>query len=117
MRRFFRSALSDLTHAARRLTDGHDPGLRILTYHRVTDAHPRERLCVPVSRFEEQMRRLRERGYQTISLAQAVDWLTGQRQATSDKRRETGNTFRVPGPRSYVPRPICRAHLRRWLRG
>ena len=113
MRRFFRSALSDLTHAARRLTDGHDPGLRILTYHRVTDAHPRERLCVPVSRFEEQMRRLRERGYQTISLAQAVDWLTGQRQATSDKRQvigdgrqETRSASQVPGPMSHAPSAV-----------
>lgn len=81
MKRFLRSTLSDLTYQAMRLTNGHAAGLRILTYHRVTDAHPGDRLCVPVQRFEEQMRWLHDRGYRTISLAQAVDRLQGMRNA------------------------------------
>ena len=99
MKRLLRSTLSDLAYHAGWLTDGHDPGLRILTYHRVTDAHPRERLCVPVARFEEQMRWLRDHGYRTMTLAKAMNWLEESvtsdkrqaRQETSDKRQVTSN--------------------------
>ena len=72
-----RGALSELTYQAIRLTNGRAAGVRILTYHRVTDAHPGDRLCVPVARFSEQMRWLHEAGYQTISFAQTVAWVTG----------------------------------------
>ena len=76
MRRLLRGALSDASYRVLRLTNGRPHGLRILTYHRVTDAHPGDRLCVPVRRFEEQMRRLRDWGYRTISVADAVRWIS-----------------------------------------
>lgn len=48
---------------------GADPGLRILTYHRVNDFHPDDRLSVRVEEFRAQMRHLAEHGYRTISLS------------------------------------------------
>ena len=74
MKSFVRATLSDLTFQALRLTNGAPRGLRILTYHRVTDAHPNDRLCVPVARFAEQMRWLHDAGYQTVSFLQAVQF-------------------------------------------
>lgn len=74
---FLRKTLSDLSYQAIRLTNGARTGLRILTYHRVTDAHPADRLCVPVARFAEQMRHLHEAGYQTVSFLQAVQGVGG----------------------------------------
>jgi len=71
-RRLLRRALSDLTYQAIRQRDG----LRILMYHRVTDAHPGDRLCVRVDRFAQQMGYLHEQGYQAISVSQALRWLT-----------------------------------------
>jgi glycosyltransferase involved in cell wall biosynthesis/peptidoglycan/xylan/chitin deacetylase (PgdA/CDA1 family) len=76
MRHALRRTLSNLTYQAIRLSDGHRAGLRILMYHRVTDAHPGDRLCVPVDHFARQMRYLHEQGYHAISVSQAVRWLT-----------------------------------------
>jgi len=78
MKRLLRETLSDLIYRAIRLTNGRVSGLRILMYHRVTDAHPSNRLCVPVAQFTEQMRFLHEAGYQTVTLAQAVQWAEGR---------------------------------------
>jgi len=78
MKRFLRRALSDVTYRAIRLTNGRASGLRILMYHRVTDAHPSNRLCVPVAQFTEQMHFLHEAGYQTVTLTQAVQWVEGR---------------------------------------
>ncbi|PIQ84084.1 MAG: hypothetical protein COV75_03960, partial [Candidatus Omnitrophica bacterium CG11_big_fil_rev_8_21_14_0_20_63_9] len=72
MKQLLRSTLSDLTYRAMQLSRKNPRGLRILMYHRVTDAHPGKRLCVPVARFAEQMRWLHEHGYRTITFAQAV---------------------------------------------
>ncbi|MBI3009984.1 MAG: polysaccharide deacetylase family protein, partial [Candidatus Omnitrophica bacterium] len=47
-------------------------GLRILMYHRVTAAHPKDRLCVPTAKFDAQMRHLRQEGYQTVRFSQVV---------------------------------------------
>ncbi len=47
-------------------------------YHRVTDAHPGNRLCVPVARFADQMRWLHEHEYRTISFAEAVELVRGR---------------------------------------
>ena len=77
MKRLLRTTLSELAYRAIRMTDGHHTGLRLLTYHRVTDAHPQDRLCVGVSRFAEQMRYLSEAGFKTVSFAQAVQWVRG----------------------------------------
>lgn len=77
MNGLLRRTLSSLSYQAIRLRNGEAQGLRILTYHRVTDAHPADRLCVPVARFAQQMRFLRQAGYQTASLAQAVRWIAG----------------------------------------
>ena len=52
---------------------GRSSGLRMLMYHRVTDAHPQERLCVRVQAFADQMRWLHDRGYRTLTFAQAVE--------------------------------------------
>lgn len=99
MKSLLRRALSDVTYRAIRLTNGHAAGLRILMYHRVTDAHPGNRLCVPVAQFTEQMRFLHEAGYQTVTLAQAVQWV---RQETGDKRQETGDARHVSRLPSHV---------------
>lgn len=78
MKRFLRHSLSTLTYYALRLRNGHHKGVRILTYHRVTDAHPKERLCVPVANFARQMRYLRLLGFQTVTLAQVHRAFHGQ---------------------------------------
>ena len=75
MKRLIRGILSDATYHASRLANGTSGGLRILMYHRVTDAHPHERLCVPVAQWEAQMRDLRDEGYRSLSLADAVRWI------------------------------------------
>ena len=77
MRRFLRSVLSDVSYRTIRFTNGTRHGLRMLMYHRVTDAHPTDRLCVPVAHFAAQMKHLREAGFHTITFAQAVRWITG----------------------------------------
>ncbi len=83
MSSLLRGTLSDLTYRAIRLRNGAAHAqLRILMYHRVTDAHPSDRLCVPVARFDAQMRFLRERGYQAVSFAHAVRWVAGEEELT-----------------------------------
>ncbi len=77
MKRLLRGMLSDLSYRAIRLMEGRTASLRILMYHRVTDAHPADRLCVPVARFAEQMHYLHEAGYQSVSFLQAVQWVGG----------------------------------------
>ena len=76
-----RGLLSDVTYGVSRLTGGaHRAGqVRLLTYHRVTDAHPDDRLCIPVQRFEAQMRWLQEAGYRTVSYADATAWVADGR--------------------------------------
>ncbi len=78
MKRALRHAVSDLSYRVIRLTNGTHPGLRALTYHRVTDAHPEDRLCVPVAMFAQQMRSLHGQGYQTVALEQAATWIAGE---------------------------------------
>jgi len=76
MNRLLRSTLSEAVYQMHRWSNAQDEGLRILTYHRVTDAHPGERLCVPIARFAEQMRHLHEAGYRTVTMAQAAQRMT-----------------------------------------
>ncbi len=91
MKRLVRTTLSSLSHHALRLTNGSShPGLRILTYHRVTDAHPGDRLCVPTDRFAQQMHALHEQGYRTATFGQAIRWVTG---AEEVPRRSVVLTF------------------------
>jgi len=78
MKHLLRRTLSELSYHALRLTNGTPTGVRILTYHRVTDAHPADRLCVPVARFREQMAYLSRAGYRTVGVAQIVDWVRGR---------------------------------------
>ena len=105
MKRLMRAAVSDLAYQARRLTGRAGGGLRVLMYHRVTDAHPGYRLCVPVKNFEAQMRWLREHGYQTMTFAQAVEWVQGGGTGNEIRGTKALNTAvsRFPFP---VSRPV-----------
>ncbi len=67
-----RHLLSDLAYRCIGAGNGADHGLRILMYHRVTDAHPADRLCVPVARFAEQMHLLHEAGYRSLDMTAAT---------------------------------------------
>ena len=78
MKQLLRQSLSSLSYQAMRFTNGTDTGLRILMYHRVTDAHPHERLCVPVKAFAEQMSYLDDEDYHTVTISQVADWLAGR---------------------------------------
>jgi len=73
MKQFLRSVLSGISYRSIQIEDVKDPdryrGIRMLMYHRVTDAHPKSRLCVPVKRFAEQMRWLHEHGYRTATMS------------------------------------------------
>ncbi len=71
-----RRSLSTLTYHALQCRNGRTPGLRMLMYHRVTDAHPNDRLCVPVARFARQMQFLHDAGYASVTFAQAVAWVS-----------------------------------------
>ncbi|MBI3997045.1 MAG: polysaccharide deacetylase family protein [Candidatus Omnitrophica bacterium] len=104
-----RTVLSDITYHARRLTPGDGEGLRILMYHRVTDAHPGNRLCVPVARFADQMRWLAEQGYRTISFAEAVELVRGQGAGggrRGNSRQAESAAFPRPAPRAPRPKLI-----------
>ena len=74
MKKLVRGILSDVSYGAIRLAGRAGSGLRVLTYHRVTDAHPGDRLCVPAARFAEQMRYLKEAGYQTVTMGEVMRW-------------------------------------------
>jgi peptidoglycan/xylan/chitin deacetylase (PgdA/CDA1 family) len=71
MKTMARRVLSGLSYSWIRL-GGRADGLRILMYHRVTDAHPESRLCVRTAAFEAQMRQLHAQGWRTVSFADAV---------------------------------------------
>ena len=53
------------------------PGLRVLTYHRVNDLHPHDRLSVSTRAFAAQMEALAESGRPVVSLADALAALRG----------------------------------------
>jgi peptidoglycan/xylan/chitin deacetylase (PgdA/CDA1 family) len=53
-------------------------GLRILTYHRVNDRHPSDRLTVHPAAFREQMETLLSLGRPVLSLSEALPFLRGQ---------------------------------------
>ena len=93
MRRILRHALSDAAFFGGRLSRRADAGLRVLMYHRVTDAHPGDRLCVPTEQFARQMAWLRDHGYRTISFSQAVQWVKGESELTSEKSPLCRNAF------------------------
>jgi len=77
MKRLLRNALSEVSYRAIRLSGATHGGLRVLMYHRVSDQHAGDRMCVPVARFADQMQHLKERGFRSVSLAQVVEWLGG----------------------------------------
>jgi len=54
------------------------PGLRVLTYHRVNDLHPRDRLSVPTRSFAAQLEALAASGRPVVSLADALPALRGE---------------------------------------
>ncbi len=54
------------------LTARSEPGLRILTYHRVNDGHPHDRLTVAPRAFAAQMEALRASGRPVLSLARML---------------------------------------------
>jgi peptidoglycan/xylan/chitin deacetylase (PgdA/CDA1 family) len=53
------------------------PVLRILTYHRVNDEHPHDRLSVPRAAFAAQMEELARAGYAVVKLEEALPALRG----------------------------------------
>jgi len=54
------------------------PGLRVLTYHRVNDAHPRDRLSVTTRSFAAQMQALADSGRPVVALGDALPALRGE---------------------------------------
>ena len=66
-RRALARAASALLPAAR------SDGLRILTYHRVNDSHPTDRLTVPSAAFRAQMQAIAARGRGVVRLHGAVE--------------------------------------------
>jgi murein biosynthesis integral membrane protein MurJ len=72
-----RAGLRRTAARAFRLRAGREPGLRVLTYHRVNDAHPRDRLSVHPRAFAEQMEVLARSGRPVIPLAEALSALRG----------------------------------------
>ncbi|HEX9186858.1 MAG TPA: polysaccharide deacetylase family protein [Vicinamibacteria bacterium] len=54
------------------------PGLRVLTYHRVNDDHPRDRLSVPTRTFAAQMQALAGSRRPVVALADALPALRGE---------------------------------------
>jgi peptidoglycan/xylan/chitin deacetylase (PgdA/CDA1 family) len=54
------------------------PALRVLTYHRVNDDHPHDRLTVPAAAFADQMRLLVEEAWRVLPLDRALrTWSEG----------------------------------------
>jgi peptidoglycan/xylan/chitin deacetylase (PgdA/CDA1 family) len=74
MKKLLRNVFSDVTYGVSRLSS-RSGGVRMLTYHRVTDAHPGDRLCVPVKNFAEQMEFLHTAGYKTVTQLQLKHWV------------------------------------------
>ena len=64
-----------LVRLSARLAPAPPPGLRILTYHRVNDDHPDDRLSVDPQAFRSQMAALAERRVPVLPLDAAVDAL------------------------------------------
>jgi peptidoglycan/xylan/chitin deacetylase (PgdA/CDA1 family) len=60
------------------LPAGGAEGLRILTYHRVNDRHPADRLTVHPTAFREQMEAILSRGRPVLSLAEALPFVHGR---------------------------------------
>ena len=89
MKRFVRSALSELSYRTIRWTNGSYAGIRILTYHRINDWHPEDLLSVRVGHFREQMEYLAANGWRVIPLTEAVEQLSQTNGATSDKLQVT----------------------------
>ncbi|HXK10287.1 MAG TPA: polysaccharide deacetylase family protein [Vicinamibacteria bacterium] len=54
------------------------PGLRVLTYHRVNDDHPRDRLSVPSRAFAAQMEALARTGRPVMALDESLPALRGE---------------------------------------
>lgn len=73
-----RGLLSDAAFYLRQASGQARSGVRVLMYHRITDAHPRDRLCVPIAKFDAQMKWLRFQEFQSVSFAQLVRWINGQ---------------------------------------
>jgi peptidoglycan/xylan/chitin deacetylase (PgdA/CDA1 family) len=100
MRRPLRRAVAALTRFAR--PRAHGPLVRILTYHRVNDTHPRDRLTVHPDSFAAQMEELRA-SWAVLSLDDAVSALRGERPIparavaiTFDDGYRDNFTFAVP---------------------
>ncbi|HVQ28082.1 MAG TPA: polysaccharide deacetylase family protein [Vicinamibacteria bacterium] len=67
-----------VVRVAAQLGRDENDGLRILTYHRVNDHHPKDRLTVRPDAFRSQMEILRSSGRPVLSLGQAVRALRGE---------------------------------------
>jgi peptidoglycan/xylan/chitin deacetylase (PgdA/CDA1 family) len=83
--RFDRFATLYLVNPLRRSVSGKKPSIPILMYHSISDeaetVHPYYRTSTSPEQFASQMKYLRENGYTTCSLAQAIERLQQQTQA------------------------------------
>jgi peptidoglycan/xylan/chitin deacetylase (PgdA/CDA1 family) len=77
MTRPLRPALRRFVARAFSLFTGRQPGLRILTYHRVNDRHPHDRLTVHPDAFAAQMEALRRSLRPVVPLGQSLPALRG----------------------------------------
>jgi len=77
LRRVVKGLLASLI--PRRLVRPAPPAIRILTYHRVNDSHPGDRLSVPTAAFSRQMEALAESGHPVVTLAEVAEALRGTR--------------------------------------
>lgn len=55
------------------------PSIPVLMYHRVTDTQEPSDIAIPLARFKEQMRHLKEKGYRTLSIEELAEFIQGKR--------------------------------------
>ncbi len=103
-----RKLISGVAYRFIRMTGTERGALRMLMYHRVTDAHPDERLCVRVDAFAEHMRRLSADGWRTVSFADAIEMARGKKPIpekslaiTFDDGFEDNYTYALPSLAQY----------------
>jgi len=77
LRRVVKGFLASLI--PRRLVRPAPPAIRILTYHRVNDSHPGDRLSVPTDAFARQMDALAGSGHPVVTLDEVGEALRGRR--------------------------------------
>ena len=107
MKRFVRSALSELSYRTIRFTNSELEGIRILTYHRVNDWYPDDVLSVRIARFRGHMEYLAANNWRVIPLAEAVEQLSQINGVTSGPSTTLGaGKLQVTSDSVLAPRPL-----------